>query len=372
MDTEKLVSFGFVVDATDASDTVKVFNFETGQQQDSRKNMLRLMPDHRQRDLKENENMMAIQRIILDKGEVAHKLACNVPCDPGEEVTYRGGLYHIVTCDGTVARIENEVETVDVHMKELGRGRVDHINSWNYRPSTNMEEEDEMLGAHDEATIYPESVKSGFNSSSRSVIHKGQWVWIPVRAKTAQVYPDSKKELGVIMVINGAIVVGYYAVDGIRFDTHISQIVAVHIERQEWLNEHKSFFKFKTYAVTGDYLVKSFALGRDFHLICVGLAKLSGILVDEGTTYGVSTSAGNIEADIYSDNRGVTRDGLTQADMSERDRHDAKLALTRKGVSFHTAEGAIQTAEKPAASNNTMMLVVGGVLALGVIYYLAN
>ena len=369
MDTEKLVSFGFVVDITEQSDVVKVFNFETGEQQDVRKNMVRRLPENRQRDIKENKNMMAIWHIILDKDEVAHKLACNVPCDPGEEVTYKGGLYNIVTCDGTVARIGDAVETFDVHMKELGRGRVDHINSWNYRTSLN---EDETLGPHDEETIYPESVKSGFNSSSRSPIYKGQWVWVSPRFKTVETYPDCKKELGVIMVINGAIVVGYYALDGLRFDSHQSQLVGVHTERQAWLNEHKSFFKFKTYAVTGDYLVQSYALGRDFNLICTGLAKMSGVLVDEGKSYGVTASAGNTEAKIYDDEGHITRDGMTRLDMAERDRRDAKLALTRRGVSFQTAGALVTAGQEQPESNNTMMLVVGGVVVVGVVFYLAS
>ena len=368
MDTERLVSFGFVVDITDESDIVKVFNFETGGQQDIRKNMVRPLPPDRQREISSNENMMAIQHIILDKDEVAHKLACDVPCDPGEEVVYKGDLYNIVTCDGTVARIQNDKISFDVHMKELGRGRVDHINSWNYRPAEREE--------GDSGTIYPESVKSGFNSSSRSSIYKGMWVWVNPRAKINKVYPDCKKELGVVMVINGALAVGYYAIDGIRFDTHLSQVVAVHEERQEWLNRHKSFFKFKSYATTGDYLVQSFSLGRDFLLVCLGLAKLSGVLTDEGKPFHVTPSAGNTEALVYGDPSGlINRDGLLNPDLSIRNQTDAVENLAdNQLLSMARAANAVAgpgVAGLTVPGGNTTLVVVGvGVVAIALFLYM--
>ena len=367
MDTERLVSFGFVVENTMESDIVKVFNFETGQQQDVRKNMVRRLPELRQNEIKNNENMMAIQHIILDKDEVVHKLGCNVPCDPGEEVIYKGNLYNIVTCDGTIARIKDDSLSFDVHMKELGRGRVDHINSWNYRTTPGEEQ----------STIYKESVKSGFNSSSRSNIFKGMWVWVNPRSKITSVYPQCKKELGVIMVINGALAVGYYAIDGIRFDTHLSQVVAVHEERQEWLNQHKSFFKFKTFATSGDYLVQNYSLGRDFNFICLGLAKMSGVLTDEGVPFEVGASAGNVEARIYSDEGGqITRDGLTQVDLSRKSLTDALHNLTTgnnlsktKAYNALTKSAAGLDTSKVPGGNTTLIIVGVSVVAIGLYLY---
>ena len=367
MDTERLVSFGFVVEITDASDVVKVFNFETGEQQDIRKNMVRKLPDLRQREIKDNANMMAIQHIILDKDELVHKLACDVPCDPGEEVIYKGNVYNIVTCDGTTARIEDDQGSFDVHMKELGRGRVDHLNSWNYRTTPGEEE----------STFYKESVKSGFNSSSRSHIYKGMWVWVNPRLKTTMVYPQCKKELGVIMVINGALAVGYYAIDGIRFDTHLSQVVGVHDDRQEWLNQHKEFFKFKTYATTGDYLVQSFALGRDFHFICLGLAKLSGVLTEEGKPFGVTANAGTKGANVYGDPGGrITRDALQKPDLSRKHMTDAMENLAQgSNINRNKAYNAIMQGAGGAAAitvpgGNTTLIVLGvGVVAIALYFY---
>ena len=151
MDVEKLVSFGFVIDpATGKSDMIKVFNFETGENQDVR----RALPGPRQMVLNTNENLAAIKAIVLDKDEVVHRLACDVPCDPGEEVIYKGKAYNIVTCDGTTARIGDSAWHFDVKMSELSRGRVAHTNSWNYKS-------------------FNKGLKSGFNSSSKSSFFKG-------------------------------------------------------------------------------------------------------------------------------------------------------------------------------------------------------
>ena len=256
---ERLVSFGFVVDPTTGkSDMIKVFNFETGEQEDKRKNMVRRLPKPRQMVLNTNENLAAIKAIILDKDVVVHKLACDVPCDPGEEVIYKGKPYNIVTCDGTTARIGDRSSHFDVHMSHLSRGRVEHTNSWNY-------------------TAFKKGVRSGFNSGSQSGFYKGQWVWIGPR----QIIPECIKELGVVRLINGSICDGYYAVDGIRFQTHLTQVVPVHAERQEWLNKHKDFFKFRTFAVTGEAAVTTYGLGRDHLQICIGLGRLSGVLVSD-------------------------------------------------------------------------------------------
>ena len=247
METEKLVSFGFVIEpSTSQSDMVKVFNFETGENQDVRRNMVRALPGPRQMVLNTNENLAAIKAIVLDKDEVVHRLACDIPCDPGEEVIYKGKAYNIVTCDGTTARIGDSAWHFDVKMSELSRGRVAHTNSWNYKS-------------------FNKGLTSGFNSSSKSSFFKGQWVWIKPRAIILKVYPESLKELGVIRLINGTIGDGYYAVDGVRFQSHLTQVVPVHAERQEWLNRHKDFFKFRSFAVTGEASVTTYSLGRDLH-----------------------------------------------------------------------------------------------------------
>ena len=62
-------------------------------------------------------------------------------------------------------------------------------------------------------------------------------------------------------IINGVIVDGYYALDGMRFQTHISQVHAVLQERQAFFDQMKGFRQFKHYAVGGSGLVRNFAPG---------------------------------------------------------------------------------------------------------------
>ena len=171
METEKLVSFGFVIEpSTFESDMIKVFNFETGENQDwcahyRDRGRWCLTPTRTSR----RSRRLCLTRTRLYTGSRATSR------DPGEEVIYKGKAYNIVTCDGTTARIGDSAWHFDVKMSELSRGRVAHTNSWNYK-----------------------SFNKGFNSSSKSSFFKGQWVWIKPRAIILKVYPESLKELGVI------------------------------------------------------------------------------------------------------------------------------------------------------------------------------
>ena len=112
-------------------------------------------------------------------------------------------------------------------MSELKRGRVKHTNSWNYGAAT----------------------QSGFDSDSRSKIHTGQWVWVAPRSAVISAQPHAKKELGCVRLITGVIIDGYYALDGMRFQTHASQVHAVLQERQAFLDQMKGFREFKAYTV---------------------------------------------------------------------------------------------------------------------------
>ena len=76
---------------------------------------------------------------------------------------------------------------------------------------------------------------------------------------------------------------GYYALDGQRFQTHISQVHAVLQERQSFLDQMKGFREFKRYAVSGSGLVRNYAPGRDNVLLCTGQASLNKELLHPGT-----------------------------------------------------------------------------------------
>ena len=262
IETERLTSIGFVVSDGATPGTTKIFNMETGQNEDKNRFQIVALKKERQVMLDANLNLRTIKQIVLNPNPpIPKKLRCDVPCDPGEEVVYQKQSYRVVTCDGTHVRITNGRIHFDVNMSELTRGRVKHTNAWNY-------------GA---------PVDSGFDSDSRSKLHAGQWVWLAPRFAVVDAQPHSKKELGCVRLINGVIVDGYYALDGVRFQTHESQIHPVLQERQAFLDQMKGFRQFKHYTVVGSGLVRNYAPGPNNVLLCTGQASLNKELLKPGT-----------------------------------------------------------------------------------------
>jgi hypothetical protein len=168
--------------------------------------------------------------------------------DEGSEVVYKGETFKIVECDGFTARITNKSRTVNVDVMDLKRGRVKHTNSWNYAKNTD----------------------GGFSADSKAQLHTGQWVWLQPRASTLRIYPGAKYELGVLRLINGAIGDGYYAMDGVRFQTVVGQIHPCPKKDQEWMGLQKAFLRFKIAAVKGIDTPR-FKLGRDWVLQVLGV-----------------------------------------------------------------------------------------------------
>ena len=262
LETERLTSIGFVVSDGEKPGTVKVFNFETGENMDKLKFQVVALPKERQLFLNSNKSLRTIKAIVLHPNPpIPKKLRCDVPCDPGEEVVYQQNTYKVITCDGTKVRITDGKIHFDVDMSELTRGRVKHTNAWNYGAATD----------------------SGFDADSRSKLHAGQWVWIAPRKAVKTAQPHSKKELGCVRIINGVIVDGYYALDGQRFQTHTSQVHPVLQERQAFLDQMKGFKQFKYYATSGMGLVRNYAVGTGNILLVTGQANLNKELLHPGT-----------------------------------------------------------------------------------------
>ena len=141
----------------------------------------------------------------------------------------------------------------------LTRGRVKHTNSWNYS----------------------ENSQGGFKKNKKPLFAKGQWVWLPPRSATLKVW-KCKVELGVLRLINGSIADGYYAVDGIRFQTHISQVLPCPEKDQNWMDVHKEFAHFRAAATVGIGTIR-LKLGRDYILECLGLRKVGHAVLSKAT-----------------------------------------------------------------------------------------
>ncbi len=264
METDHLVSVGFVTEPNASDGMVAVFNLEYGEPRQYSKHDLSHLEAQRASALEANSDMEAIKAFVLEPDTVAQRLACEVPCDPGEEVEYEGDMFRIVSCNGTTANIENGNNSLQVKMAWLTRGKVDHTNSWNYSGET----------------------PTGFDRDIYPRLFKGQWLWLPVRSKGLLHYPESLKELAVVRTLIGDTVDGYYCSDGERFKVHVDMVHALKLERQSWLNLHKDFKLFQHKAVVGGHQVRAFSLGNRQGLLCYGLAKLTGVLthgsVEEG------------------------------------------------------------------------------------------
>ena len=248
----KKVSIGFMVEAGQQPNSVVVFNFTTKQQQQLLiSETLVLGPDMQSR-LDKNVILLQIKKIVLGEkvNSLRTQLGKGVNVDPGSGVVYKGKLYKVLDCDGFSAKIQggNRIFEVDVNL--LSNGRVQHNNSNNYARNT-----------------------EGWDQGRAPQLYSGEWVWLRPRAAIVKQFVNAQYELGVLRLINGAIADGYYAFDGIRFQTHISTIKGCPQHDQEWMNSHHDFQYFKAAATKG-VGVGRLKLGRDHMSLVLGVKKV--------------------------------------------------------------------------------------------------
>jgi len=353
---EHLVSIGFIIEPSVDASNCMVFNFEHGDFAQYPKQKVRMMEESRAKALDTNENLHAIRVLVMAKEHVAQRLACDIPCDPGEEVIYNEKSYHVVTCDGTNVRIENNYGGLNVEMKDVTRGRVEHTNSWNYGGS---------------------GLSSGFDQNIEAKLYKGQWVWSPARGDIKKVLPDCKKELGVVRIINGTVVDGYYAIDGIRMRVLETQITPVYHERQEWLNSHKDFIAFRAAAVVGEHNVRTYALGQDYLMVVAGLSHMNEVLTfgeyeeghtSEGQTQGALDLYGVAPMATIPEHETVHEDDPTQRLDAQKEVEDT---VGRTMTKAHEIAGrALELVEKAKKGENPqsqMILLFAAVIIAGAI-----
>ena len=242
------VSIGFYMHEGTIPGTKTVFNFQVPGQEERHKNELMVLDPERQKLLDGNHVLSRLKSIVLGKETIPVRNANAVPVDEGSEVVYQGKVYKIVECDGFSAKITNKVKTLNVDVSQLQRGRVKHTNSWNNAKNTD----------------------GGFSADSKAKFHQGQWVWLKPRASVLLIYPKAKYELAILRIINGAIADGFYAMDGVRYQTVISQVRPCPKHDVEWMSLQKEFLRFKIAAVKGIDVAR-FKLGRDHVLAVLGV-----------------------------------------------------------------------------------------------------
>ena len=250
MTTEHIVSGGFVVSHATPTE-VNVFNLETGDTRQFYSNDLRHVEKTRLPDLETNESLSMIKGIVLNRDEVLTRLNCEVPCDPDEEVIYDGTVFYVNFCDGDTAVIHNAEKEIVVNIKELTRGRT----------------------THDLVNNYSETTPTGFDREVRPKFFKGQFVWLTVRDHPK--YPGSFKELGVVRLLNGENIDGYFCIDGERFSEPSTDVTPTTEENNSIFNRHTLMKKFQQRAVIGDASVRAFSLGRSIPKLVLGINSLT-------------------------------------------------------------------------------------------------
>ena len=248
----KDVSIGFMVEAGQQPNSVVVFNFSSKHKEQLLISETLVLGPAAQARLDKNVVLMQIKKIVMGEhvDSLRSQLDTGVNVDPGSEVVFRGKLYKVLSCDGFSAKIEggNRIFEVDVSM--LSNGRVKHSNSNNYAKNT-----------------------EGWDQARPPKLYSGEWVWLRPRAAIVKKFVNAQYELGVLRILNGAIADGYYAFDGMRFQTHVSTIKGCPQHDQEWMNSHSDFQYFKAAATKG-VGVGRLKLGRDHLAAVLGVKKV--------------------------------------------------------------------------------------------------
>ena len=250
LSTEHVISVGFVKEPAVGDGEIDVFELETGDIRRFRIQDVEHLPPGRAATFEQNEEMKIMKDIVLSEEPTPLRVKGETPIDPGTEVTYDGKVWNVLEAMGDQVRIQSGEATVTVGVGKLQRGRTDHSNVWHYDP-------------HQTPTGFDRDVKAG--------LHSGMWIWVPCRVKTERLYPSSEHELGIVRLLNGSKVDGYYCMDGERLTVEEVDIQVVAHAHDEWINSHKFFKMFRNEALVGGHSVRSYNLGQYFPRLCAGV-----------------------------------------------------------------------------------------------------
>ncbi len=248
--TEHIRTVGFVTEPGVGDGEIDVFDLESGDTRRFRIQDVRHVSAEKAATLDGTEEMTIIKDVILGEEPTADRVQAETPIDPGSEVTYDGKVWNVLESQGTKVRIQSGEATVTVDSNKLQRGRSDHSNVWHYDPHQTPE---------------------GFDRDVKAGLHRGMWIWVPPREKIVSLYPTSEWELGIVRLLNGYNVDGYYAMDGERMVVLEDRISVVAHAEDEWLNRHKSFGQFRNEAMVGGHSVRAYSVGQYFPRLCAGV-----------------------------------------------------------------------------------------------------
>ena len=251
------VSIGFYIEHGEKESTYRVFDFGKTEIIQVRKDDVARLDPLRAATLNENVSLNNVKNFVLQcHGPIGWKLSDGkklksiVNVDPGSEVVYKDELFVVVSADGNKIRINDSYRVIDCDIQDLSPGRQGNNNSWNYG--------------------YKQD--NSFDADSSAEFHAAQWVWLTPReiskADTKGIFTCTR-ELGGVRLMNGGMLDGYYAVDGVRFQTLPETAKPASLSETGWLNKSKDFARFMDSVSTGEN-VKVNRLGANHLSVCLG------------------------------------------------------------------------------------------------------
>ena len=191
-------------------------------------------------------------------------------------------------------------------------------------------------------------------------------MWAPIRLKGKTHYPKALKELAVIRILNGKMVDGYYASDGKRMRLHQNSVHPLKHARQEFLDRHRDFFRWKHFALEGSAAVRPHSLGNNHGLMCFGQAKFNEVLthgmVEEGHVVGGMTQ-GALLLTAQPAGEGQTVEGARTTAVNQPD-NDGIVEVEGKSFEVEHVSETPKKSKGEEKTSNAMMFCAIGIGAL--------
>ena len=349
------VSIGFYIqDGT--GDTYQIYDFESRSVKEFPRDEILLLDSARQIALTNRKLFGTVRKEILLAKSTRPEgslLQGSVNVDPGSEVMFQGDAYNVVSSENNVVFISNKKESRHVRYKLLSAGRQRHTAGYRYGET---------------------NTTPGFVKDNQPLFYANQWVWlVPPRqssVRDAKDRFDVIRELGVVRLINGNTIDGYYAIDGVRFQRSEHEVQPASPSERGWLSLDKDFGRFKDTCATGEG-TRRLRLGGDYLGICLGqTAKMEEPVLDwaarefsdegqvSGRTPGLAVAGGTQPIDS-------TEGTPAQQESKDRSKRHSEVSQSK-------ADKVDEVPSASVAGETNIVFIGGGVAALVILMYFGS
>ena len=246
---QKNISYGFFIGDAENLERVNVFSCKRMQKEYLFKDNVRAVEISEARKFDADKILKRVKDAWFADYKIPEQMYTTVNTDPGAEVVWKGELWNIVRCTGSMATIEDEVGTRNmVSLDKLDPGRTTHTNSWNY-------------GSRFDTSFF---------ADGSATLHSGMFVWVPARDAYLKY---TAWEMAVIRNIGPDGVHSCCLIDG-------EYIVAEEVwplddDMQEMLNADKKYVTFAEHATRGASCTGIVQFDRGDQLMLLG--KTAGV-----------------------------------------------------------------------------------------------